>query len=113
MGEHRQSADDFRNKAVGTQVLRSYILDEVVTVDAGSRLDRSISHHLSIQTVADITLDAFESATADEEDIVGVDSYHLLLGVLAATLRRHVNHAALDNFQQGLLHTFSRNVAGD
>ena len=37
----------------------------------------------------------------------------LLLGMLAAALRRHVGHRAFEHLQQGLLHAFARHVAGD
>ena len=37
----------------------------------------------------------------------------LLLGVLAAALRRHVGDGAFEHLQQGLLHAFAGDVAGD
>jgi hypothetical protein len=43
----------------------------------------------------------------------GVDLDVLLLGVLAAALRRDVGDRALEHLEQGLLHALAGDVAGD
>src|SRR5690606_3332632 len=64
-------------------------------------------------TPLDDLLDAVEGAPADEEDLRGVDLQELLLGVLAAPLRRHVGDRSLDQLEEGLLHALSRHVSRD
>ncbi len=54
-----------------------------------------------------------EGAAADEQDVGGVDLQELLLGMLAAALRRHGGDGAFHDLQQGLLHALARHVAGD
>jgi hypothetical protein len=62
---------------------------------------------------ADDVLEPDERAAADEEDVRRVDLDVLLLGVLAAALRRHVGDGALEHLEQGLLHALAGHVAGD
>ena len=54
-----------------------------------------------------------EGATADEEDVRGVDLQEFLLRMLAATLRRHRGDRAFDELEQRLLHALARHVARD
>ena len=61
----------------------------------------------------DDLVDAGERTTADEQDVGGVDLDELLVGVLAAPLRRHRGGGALQDLQQGLLHALAGDVTGD
>ena len=54
-----------------------------------------------------------KSATADEENLLGIDLDVFLMRMLAAALWRNVAGAALENFQQRLLHAFTGDVARD
>ena len=47
-----------------------------------------------------------ECAAADEQNFLGIDLDVFLVRMFAAALRRNVAGAALENFQQRLLHTF-------
>ena len=58
-------------------------------------------------------LETGERATADEEDVRGVDLQEFLLRMLAATLRRHRGDRAFDELEQRLLHAFARHVTRD
>ena len=49
----------------------------------------------------------------DEQDVGGVDLQEFLLRMLAAALRRHRGHGALDELEQRLLHALARHVARD
>ena len=53
-----------------------------------------------------------KGAAADEEDIGGVDLHQFLLRMLAAALGRNRGHGPLDDLQQGLLHAFAGDIAG-
>ena len=68
---------------------------------------------LAADAAGDDVVEADEGAAADEQDVGGVDLDVLLLGVLAAALRRHVADRAFEHLQQGLLHALAGNVAGD
>ena len=61
----------------------------------------------------DDLLEPDERAAADEQDVRRVDGDVLLLGVLAAALRRDVRDRALEDLEQRLLHAFARDVARD
>src|SRR5262249_59821407 len=54
-----------------------------------------------------------ERAAADEEDVARIDLDVLLLGVLAAALRRNVADSAFQHLQEGLLDALTAHVAGD
>ncbi len=54
-----------------------------------------------------------EGAAADEQHVGGVDGEELLVRVLAAALRRHAGHRALEDLEQRLLHALARDVARD
>src|SRR5450432_2941368 len=54
-----------------------------------------------------------ESAATDEENVGGVDGSKFLVRMLAAALWWNVGDGALQNFEQGLLHAFAADVAGD
>jgi hypothetical protein len=61
------------------------------------------------------TLDNFvepnESAPANEKNLLGIDLDVLLVRMFAPALRRHVADGALEDFQEGLLHPLTGNVA--
>ena len=61
----------------------------------------------------DDVLETGERTAHDEQDVRGVDLDELLVGVLAAALRRHRCGGALDDLQQRLLHALAGDVAGD
>src|SRR5690348_1724921 len=67
--------------------------------------------------VAQATLDHFfetdERATADEENVGGVDGEEFLVRMFTATLRWNIRHGAFKNLQQCLLHALTRHVARD
>ena len=69
--------------------------------------------HLAADPLADDLFEADERAAADEQDVRRVHLDVLLLGMLAAPLRRHVGHRAFEHLQQGLLHALARDVARD
>ena len=68
---------------------------------------------LAADAAGDDVVEADERAAADEQDVRGVDLDVLLLGVLAAALRRDVADGAFEHLEQGLLHAFAGDVAGD
>ena len=65
------------------------------------------------QPLADDLVDVHERAAADEQDVARVHLDVLLLGMLAAALRRDVGHGAFEHLEQRLLHAFAGDVAGD
>ena len=58
----------------------------------------------------DDLLEAGERATADEQDVRGIDRQELLLRVLASALGGHGGHRALDELKQRLLNTLTGDV---
>ena len=56
---------------------------------------------------------SLKRTTADEQDIRRVDLDEFLMRMLPPTLWRNVCCGALDDLQERLLHTFTRNVACD
>src|SRR5690606_26602263 len=112
-GNDRQAADEFRDQAEVKQVFR---LGEVQDIARGGLhlLVRAVeAERAAAQAALDDVLQADESTAADEEDFLRIHLDVLLLGVLAASLRRHVADGALQYFQQGLLNALAGHVAGD
>ncbi len=68
---------------------------------------------LAADAAGDDVVQADEGAAADEQDVRGVHLDVLLLGVLAAALRRDVADGAFEHLEQGLLHALAGDVAGD
>ncbi len=73
----------------------------------------SKADRLAADTAGDDMLEPDESAPADEQNITRVHLNVLLLRMLAAALGRDVRNGSFEHFQQGLLHAFARDVAGD
>ena len=61
----------------------------------------------------DDLVEADEGSSADEEDVRGVDGGEFLVGMFASPLRRNVGDGAFQNLEQGLLHAFARDIAGN
>src|SRR5260370_42227882 len=100
-GDDRQTADEFRNQAEFEQILRLQILQDL----AGLALIRAA--HLGAEadrrTLTALGDDLFEPgkrATADEQNVGGVDLQKFLLRVLASALRRHRGDGALHDPQE-------------
>ena len=68
---------------------------------------------MCIEALGNLAFDTIESATADEQDILGIYRNHALLGMLASTLRRYVHDGTLQQFEQALLHTLTTHVTCD
>src|SRR5665213_3817381 len=62
------------------------------------------------QTVFNQFFQTHKSPAANEEDVAGINFDVFLMGVFSPALGRHVHFSSFDDFQQGLLHTFSRNI---
>ena len=114
VGEYGQATDYLGDEAIRAQVLGSDIAQIVLLVaQAGTVAVGGIAHHVAVEAVGNLLLDALKGAAAYKEDILGVDGYHLLLGVLASALWGHVDDRAFEQLEQALLHTLARYVAGD
>ena len=77
-------------------------------------LNVSAKAHILIRRPAqDGLIDAVKSTAADKEDVRRVDLQHFLMRVLAPALRRNAGNGPFEDFQEGLLDTFTGYVAGD
>src|SRR5213075_889077 len=79
--------------------LGNLFLGEADLAAAGARLDD--------------LLETVERATADEQDVLGVDLDVFLLRVLASPLRGNRSDRAFENLQERLLHAFAGDVPRD
>ena len=66
---------------------------------------------MGVHALCYLAFDTIESTTANEEDIPCIYVYVVLIGMLAATLRRNVHHSSFEQFQQSLLHALATHVA--
>src|SRR5712692_2558810 len=100
------------------------VLDEVFRLDGAQNLADvlAVLQASHVRTEADAALfgaaaddlfQAVERSPADEQDVRGVHLYEVLVGMLAAALRRHRRDRPLDQLEQRLLHAFAGNVPGD
>ena len=88
-------------------------MQQFVPVGFAHMVAGAIAHDMGVETLGNLALDALKGAAADEQDILGVDSDHLLLGVLASALGRHVDHRSLKEFKQTLLDALATDVTRD
>ena len=61
--------------------------------------------------VAQQSYPALKGSAADKEDISCVDLDKVLMRMFAPTLRWHISDRSLNNFEQGLLNAFARDIA--
>ena len=111
VGEHRHAADNLGDEAEALEVLRRDVLHHVLLVDAERVLHRAVAHHVGIEALGNLLLYAVEGSATDEEDVLRVYGYHLLLGVLAPTLGWYIHNRTLKEFEQTLLHTLTAHIA--
>src|SRR5688572_7096969 len=121
--DHRQAADELRDHPELDQVLGLDLLQhpfELVGASGTARIARAaapdlgaVADAVAADAAADDVLELDERAAHDEEDVVGVDLQVVLLGVLAAALRRDVRYRALEDLEEPLLHALARDVACD
>ena len=71
------------------------------------------AHHFLADAFLDDFVEADKRATADEQNLLGINLDVFLVRMLAPALRRNVAGAAFENFQQRLLHAFAADVARD
>ena len=115
MAAQREAADELGDHAELDEVFRLHLGEDAGAVAggfAGGVLGVEADLPLA-QALADDVFEADERAAADEEDLRGVHLDVLLLGMLAAALRGDVGDGAFEHFEQGLLHAFAADVAGD
>ena len=88
-------------------------MQEVVLVHACSLLLRRKTDYLGVHPLGYLALYAVKSPSTDEEYILGIHVYILLIRMFAPALRRHVDNGAFQHLQQRLLYAFAAYVAGD
>ncbi len=74
---------------------------------------RPKAHRLRTQTLLNQLLKPREGATADKENVGGINLQELLLRVLSSPLRRHTRHGPFDDLQKRLLHPFAGDIPSD
>src|SRR5882672_6553933 len=112
--DDRQAADEFRDQAVLQEILGLDMTEDFTgaAIFRRQHLGREADRGRAPARRDDL-LKPRERATADEQDVRGVDLQELLLRMLAATLRRNRVHRAFHDLQQRLLHALTRHVTGD
>ena len=68
---------------------------------------------MGIQTLGNLLFNTIKCTTTYKEDVTGIYRNHLLVGMLASTLRRNVYHRTFKKFQQTLLNTFTANIKAE
>src|SRR5580658_713740 len=121
--QHWQAANELGDETVLQQVLWLRLTQELRVALCTNRRhfgsvqisvrDRLETERLLANAARDDLLQPNECATADEENVCRIDDRELLVRMLASTLRRNVRDRAFEELQQGLLHAFARNIAGD
>src|SRR5712691_12155512 len=111
----RQLPDELGNKPILDEVFwldGAQDLADVLAVLQASHV-RAKADAALFRAAADDLFQAVERSPADEQDVRGVHLHEVLVGMLAAALRRHGRDRPLDQLQQRLLHAFAGNVPGD
>src|SRR5439155_2666037 len=100
--DDRQPADELRDQPELQEVLGQHVgqeaaglLEVVLATDVGAEADATVP-----DPRLDDSVETGERATADEQDVRGVDLDELLVRVLAAALRRYRRRRALEDLEQ-------------
>src|SRR5688572_19695081 len=101
--DDRETADELGDKAIFQEIVGHDLLEDGagllgVVAERGAE-----AHGLLTDARLDDLLEALEGAADDEQDVRRVDLDEVLVGVLAAALRRHVRDRALEDLEQRLL----------
>ena len=113
-GSDRKASDKFRYQAVFDQVLGfhgTYNFAGTLLVLLALHL-RGKTDTTLFRTLTDNLVQAGKGATADKQNIAGIDLKELLLRVFTPTLWGYGSDGALDQFQQGLLDSLTGDVPG-
>src|SRR2546427_832781 len=105
----RQPPHELRYEPVFDEVFRldrAQDLTDVLAVLQASHV-RAETDAALFGAAADDLFQAVERSPANEQDVRGVHLHEVLVGMLAAALRRHGRDRPLDQLQQRLLHTFA------
>ena len=113
-GDHREPADEFGDQAELDQILGHHVgeliggVDLRLGADLGAEAQATLAHAL-----VDDLLQPGEGTGDDEQHVGGVDLDELLVRMLAAALRGNRRLGSLQDFQQGLLHALTGDVASN
>jgi hypothetical protein len=112
-GDHRQATDQFRNQAEFEQILG---LDEarISPIDRSFWLTTLAPKPMAWVPVRRLITPSrpTKAPPTMNKDVGGIDTDQFLLRMFAAALGRHRGHGALDDLEQGLLHAFAGDIAG-
>ena len=111
--DHRQPADELGDQPELEQVLGHQLLEDPAALGLVDRRLGAEADRPPADPLLDDLLEAVEGAAADEQDVRRVDLDEVLVGMLAAALRRDVGDGALEDLEQRLLDALARDVAGD
>src|SRR5207237_6315054 len=110
---HRQPADELGDHAELNQVVAGYLAQQLAQAGLALLGVAAEADRLAADAPGNDVVQPDEGAAADEQDVGRIDLDVLLLGVLAAALRRHVADGPFEHLQQRLLHALAGDVAGD
>src|SRR5215218_799088 len=112
--DDREAADELGDEAEVQEVLRHDLRQQLRRLRRVLRADlRAEADGVLADALADDLVEPGERAAADEQDVRRVDRQELLVRVLAAALRRHRRHRALQDLQERLLHALAGDVTRD
>src|SRR5579872_5387048 len=66
-----------------------------------------------MQARLDDFFQAFESASGDKKNMLGINIDQRLLGMLASSFRRYSGNRTFQQFEESLLHSFAGNITCD
>ena len=118
---HRHTADEFRNEAKLDQVDRLHLGEQIDIAPPAQRgmigrprhvllLFLKEAHALLAAPARNHLFQAHECATADEQNIGGIDRREFLVRMFTAALRRNVRYRTFQDLQESLLYAFARDV---
>ena len=90
VSDDRKTAYNFRDETEFLEVGRREVLKHVVLVD-GLVASVAVADDVGAFARCNDAVDAIKGTSCDEKDVFSVDGNHLLLGVFAPPLGRHVD----------------------
>src|SRR5207245_10368621 len=92
--DNRHPADQLGDKTIFLKIMRGDVLQHVFLIMPAIKLGFFKPYGLGLKPLFNYGDNAVKSAPANKENVLGIYSYHVLLRMLAPSLRRHIYRAA-------------------
>src|SRR5699024_7670754 len=113
IADDRYTADKLRNQTVALEVIRTHTAHDCIFIVEFLARCTTEADDLLTNPSLDYFIHAVKCTADDEQDVGCVYLYRLLVRMLSSALRRHAGSRTFEDFEQCLLHAFTRYISCD